>query len=392
MAIDREDTLKKAETLLRAVRLSPHDREARLVRARASVLSGDFAGARAFLDRETAGDDPTLQMALLEMDLRSGEVDEARELLRTLLARGAEPRDWVTELAWAMAASNPDAAFVIIDALVNAAGAAGSFGGAAALLQEFAARVPNQIPALLKLVEVCVDGGLEVTMYEAQAQLADAYLCVGQAAEARVIAEDLVAREPWERAHIERFRRALMILKVPDPDSLIAIRLSGEVPFIARDVFATQAAAAVPKPLAPPPPVAEPTVRTVPQPEPFDESPPAEPAEPRLETAPASSIGPLETASRATRFRFEAASRLGRLFQDRGDTPRAIEWLERAAEAPAPSEEDSRALLYDLGSMVEESGDTARALTVFLELQSEAGDYRDVAERVERLARVEAGG
>ncbi len=103
-------------------------------------------------------------------------------------------------------------------------------------------------------------------------------------------------------------------------------------------------------------------------------------------------IGPLETAAKATRFRFEAASLLGRVFQGRGETARAIEWLERAAEAPAPSEEDSRGLLYDLGTMVEESGDTARALAVFLELQSEAGDYRDVAERVERLARVEAGG
>ena len=54
-----------------------------------------------------------------------------------------------------------------------------------------------------------MDGGLEATMYEAQAQLADAYLEDGQAAEARVIAEDLVAREPWEHAHIDRFRRAL---------------------------------------------------------------------------------------------------------------------------------------------------------------------------------------
>jgi lipopolysaccharide biosynthesis regulator YciM len=103
-------------------------------------------------------------------------------------------------------------------------------------------------------------------------------------------------------------------------------------------------------------------------------------------------IGPLEAASRATRFRFEAASVLGRIFKDRGDTPRAVEWLERAAEAPAPSEQEGRALLYDLGTMIEGSGDTARALAVFLELQSEAGDYRDVAERVERLARVEAGG
>ena len=82
------------------------------------------------------------------------------------------------------------------------------------LLQEFAVRVPGQMPALLKLVEVCVDGGLEATMYEAQAQLADAYLERGQATEARVIAEDLVAREPWDRAHIDRFRRALMMLKV----------------------------------------------------------------------------------------------------------------------------------------------------------------------------------
>ena len=43
-----------------------------------------------------------------------------------------------------------------------------------------------------------MDGGLESTMYDAQAQLADAYLAAGQGAEARAIAEDLVAREPWE--------------------------------------------------------------------------------------------------------------------------------------------------------------------------------------------------
>ena len=179
----------------------PYNQEARLVLARSAVLSGDFEGARAFLDRETAGDDPTLQMALLEMDLRSGELDEARELLRTLLARGAEQRDRVRELAWATAPSNPDAAFVVIDALVDAAGAAGNFGDAAALLHELASRVPNQIPALLKLVEVCVDGGLEATMYEAQAHLADAYLGVGQAAEARVIAKIWSPGNRGTRAH-----------------------------------------------------------------------------------------------------------------------------------------------------------------------------------------------
>ena len=52
-----------------------------------------------------------------------------------------------------------------------------------------------------------------------------------------MIAEDLVAREPWEHAHIDRFRRALVMLDVPDPDTLIADRLSGQGPFVATDPF-----------------------------------------------------------------------------------------------------------------------------------------------------------
>ena len=114
---------------------------------------------------------------------------------------------------------------------------ASEFDDAASILQEFVTRVPTHVPALLKLVEVCVDGGLEAAMYEAQAQLADAYLSAVQAAEARVIAEDLVAREPWEAAHIERFRRALVMLRVSEPDTVIAERLSGQTPFMATDHF-----------------------------------------------------------------------------------------------------------------------------------------------------------
>jgi tetratricopeptide (TPR) repeat protein len=103
-------------------------------------------------------------------------------------------------------------------------------------------------------------------------------------------------------------------------------------------------------------------------------------------------IGSLETAARSPRHRFEAASMLGRLYRDRQDVPHAIEWLERAAEAPAPGAEAGRALLYDLGTLLEAAGETARALAVLLELQSDAHEYRDVAARVERLARVQAGG
>ena len=111
--------------------------------------------------------------------------------------------------------------------------------------------MPTHVPALLKLVEICVDGGLEAAMYEAQAQLADAYLSSSQAAEARFIAEDLVAREPWEAAHIERFRRALVMLRVPEPDTVIAERLSGQTPFTATDHFSDPVREEPPPPPAP---------------------------------------------------------------------------------------------------------------------------------------------
>jgi lipopolysaccharide biosynthesis regulator YciM len=100
----------------------------------------------------------------------------------------------------------------------------------------------------------------------------------------------------------------------------------------------------------------------------------------------------LQTAARSPRQRFEAASTLGRLYQRRGEVSAAIEWLERAAEAPAPTADEGRALLYDLGVLLDGAGETSRALAVFLELQADVGDYRDVPTRIDRLARVQTGG
>jgi len=419
-----------------------------------------------YLDRETAGSDPTLQLALVKMELKSGQLDRGRELLKELLALDPVHRDQIIETAWSLAESTPEAAFVCIDTTVDSLMAAGAYPDAASLLQEFVTRVQGQIPALLRLVEVCVDGGLEAAMYETQAQLADSYLASGQAEEARVIAEDLVAREPWERAHIDRFRRALVLLKVSDPDTYIAERLSGHSPFTATDRFvelgasspasAEQAdeppavAAAEPEEVEIQIPAEQQAAPPSPPPSPPANAPaskkPAEPVEidlttmlgdlqgrPAMTTPPErenldevfqdfreevsrqsgtddaaqhlklartylemgmadEAIGSLQTAARSARHRFEAASILARLYRDQKDLPHAIEWLERAAEAPAPGAEEGRSLLYDLGATLEAAGEIARALAVFLELQADAGEYRDVAARVDRLARVQTGG
>ena len=454
-----------ADALREAVRLNPADVQGRALLASAALTAGDAEAARGYLDRETAGDDPSLLLALAAVELRSGNVAIGRQLLQKLLLLEPGRRDDVVALGWTLRESSADACFVCVETVVDASIAASDFDRAAAVLKGLIERVPAHIPALLKLVEVCVDGGHETAMYETQALLADAYLATSQGAEARVIAEDLVAREPWEAAHIERFRRALVLLRIPEPDSVIASRLSGDTPFQATDHFsgllawdptipapgAEPAVAAVADPIdtprepppavatrdpgAPAPPAATPTA-----PESADidltgmlgdldgdeETPSAAASVPddklddvftdlrkdaaRTGAADQSAqhmklahtylemgmteeaIAALKNAARSPGQRFEAGSLLGRMYREQGDLPLAVEWLQRAAEVPPPAVEDGRALLYDLAVTLEAVGDVSRALGVFLELEAQAGPYRDAPERAGRLARVQAGG
>jgi tetratricopeptide (TPR) repeat protein len=479
--LEKKRPEQAVNALRESIRLNPADLEGRGELARAAVAANDHDALKLYLDRTIAGDDPTLLMPLMESELRAGNLESGRELIAELLRIDAGLGGRIVELAWTLGPVSPEAAFACIDTAVEKELQAGNFMDAAALLQEFVTRVSGQIGALLKLVEIAVDGGLEAIMYEAQAHLADAYLERGQGVEARVIAEDLVAREPWEHAHIDRFRRALVLLGETDPDTVIAERLSGQGPFVATDPFmpaesfddpeppvgetapepepiaeepAPVAAAGAPEPDIPLRPRAvEPDMPLKPRPpQPADggrkksgtsdvdltdvlaelkggdDEPPAAPAVP----PPASrnldavfkdfrsavskqtgasdaaeylslgrayieaemvkeAISALRAAARAPMYRFEAASLLGRLYYKQDDIPHAIEWLERAAEAPAPDVTEASALLYELGSILEDAGETARALAVFLELRADAGEYRDVAARVERLAKVQTG-
>jgi tetratricopeptide (TPR) repeat protein len=481
--------------LREAVRCNGDDVEGRAELARVAIAEGDFEGAKVYLDRTIAGSDPALLMALMQIELRSGNMDAGREILAGLIEADSTLRPRIIDLAWTLAPASPEAAYVCIETAVDVEVGVGNYMDAATILQEFTTRVSGHIVALLKLVEICVDGGLEATMYETQAQLADAYLELGQGAEARVIAEDLVAREPWEHAHIDRFRRALIMLDVPDPDGIIADRLSGQGPFIATDPFMapesfgepeqpilrpyTAPAAPVREPESPaePPPEREPERAPVPVDEPAPAPRPrrdpepdiplkrrAAAAEPEAPAAPSKkkkkggdidltdvlsdlkgeakpaapsptvhqnldelfesrradvsrkagvqeaaeqlalgktyvemgmieeAMAALTRASKIPAHRFAAASLLGRLYLQQEDLDHAVECLERAAEAPAPSPNEGRELLYDLGAALEMAGEVSRALAVFMELQADAGEYKDVTARVDRLARVQTGG
>jgi tetratricopeptide (TPR) repeat protein len=409
------------ELLIEAARLDPDDTSLlktvanELVRrGRQEDALGVLAAAaeRRALASETRGrrtqESPWTHV---EMNLRHGRIAEGVAAIRQLLAVEPEKRDTLVILGCSVAEVNSDAGFACVEIVANSAIESDEWGSAAAALNEFVSRVPNHIPALMRLVEICVDGGLEATMHSAQAQLADAYLVVGAGAEARVIAEDLVAREPWERANIERFRQALALLGEQDIDGTIASRLSGQSPFTSTDVpwpaeplpeeeaepesneidLSDILGGLEEEAVAEPPPSIEGVLKELREQTLRDASP--ESAEQHLKLAvsyvemgmPADAITALEVAARSPRHRFRAGAMLARLYLENRDPAGAIEWYEQAAEAPAPDAEAHQALLYDLATALESQGEQARALAVFLELQSEAGDYRDLAARLEHL-------
>jgi tetratricopeptide (TPR) repeat protein len=446
------NTAAMLDVLEGVVEADPSDLAIRTRLAQAYAARGDVDKARTYLSAETAGTNPALWLTLAEMELRANRFAEGKAAVVQALSLDREQTQAVVVLGCRLAESNQEAGYQPIDAVADAALAEGDYAAAAVALHEFTTRVRSHLVALMRLVEICVDGGLEATMYEAQAALADAYLDQGRAMEARIISEDLVAREPWNKVNIDRFRRALVMLGEADPDAIISERLSGDSPFLATEKMDLNEGVSFDAPPPPPPPAvtrltvteehSEPKKGKKAQPESGsieidltdmlheeDEKPsqplPLIPPPPRSldqvfrgmrdasagasseEAAaeqyrlaltyhemgmPEDAIKALEAAARSPRQRFDAASMLGRLYLERKNTPHAIEWLERAAEAPAPTPDAGRALLYDLAKTLESVGEHSRALAVFVELESESGGYRDVAGQIERLSKVQARG
>ena len=489
------------DTLRQAAVQNPFDNELKAELARTFVARGDITTASEYLTIETAGDDPELLSTVADIKLRGETPDEGVTIVKRLLDEDASRREGIAALGWKVAEQKPDAGFKVMELVTDSAVAESDYAGAAAVLQEFVTRVANHIPALMRLVEICVDGGLEATMYSAQSQLADAYIAGGMANEARFIAEDLVAREPWERANVERFRRALQLMGEPDPDAVIAQRLSGESPFMSTELlmplepeaeepiepahpahegekhvdpdllvveslerdllgdvdFSTPASAAEKKqfnvssahaidlgdilgdfdePAAPPSKPATAHGKSKADDVEVDLSivldgsqpsaPPPKPAAPqaapdldsvfgnlREQAARRSGlddadkeykrglalrakgdidgcITALENASRSPKLRFATSWLIARLYRDRKNIEKAVEWLERATLAPAATSDDAHQVLYELADGLEQVGEGARALAVLLELQAEAGAYQDIGARISRLTKVQA--
>jgi tetratricopeptide (TPR) repeat protein len=412
--------------------------------------AADVLARMALLDgAETAAtaDSPTSEadrlFALGREALVSGRADEAQMAFTRVMTVAPTARDALQTLAVERAAAGAMAeAFVCTEVLVDDAVLAGDWDRALTSLEMLLQSQPY-LPALLKMVELAVDAGRADVVDSAQVRLAHAYMEVDKAVEARAIAEDLVARYPYSAPHAELLRQVLArvgadadadaileryrdpaaaeddvigdneriavevrvddrgtdglvrpIETEPDEDAIVLDALEIDLSRTLADLGSGESAdQSRPEPAADLDAVFDDMRRRATQNGPGGDGS-ADYAralrqidEGRLAEAATS----LRAAARRPLYRFRAAARLGRLCLAQGETAQAIEWLERAAEAPASTAEDGWAVLYDLAQALHGIGEGARALAVLLELEADAGTYRDVRQRIELLSRAETG-
>jgi tetratricopeptide (TPR) repeat protein len=409
-----------AESILRLGTLDGVDADARIAAAKAAQELGDIRQASALLrtaadDLETQGRGPEaldLLLSLARMELASAEENHARATLtRVLTLEPGRRSDVITIALELVREGRVETAFECLDLVTDAALLEDDWIRAVDGLQIFVLAVPY-LPALIKLVELCVDAGLDEPLREAQVLLADAYLQEGRAAEARVISEDILDRDPLNEEHARRLVRALELLGVADArrvvEERVRSRTAPEEVFegfdLAPGVVSRNFETAVPDARDP---ITQVTGRVEvdlsdalasigPSPPKFP--PPAETADPYergLEHVKAGrmieAIPALEEASCDPRTQFQAAVELGRLYIGLGELQAGVEWLDRAAEKAPATPEEGFALLYDLADALDRLGQTARALALLIELDADSGGYRDVRARIEYLARTQAG-
>lgn len=508
--------------LREALALDPANLRVNRELARILVAEGRIADAAVHLTPDAVTGDPALMPLAVRVRLEQGDEDTGFALFDELLARDRHAAADIATLAASMVSSNADHAFRLLDRLVTLELDDLQADDAVGHLRAFIDVAPTCVPALTRLVDLCVDGVWSEGLSEAQGLLADAYLSSGRASEAKYIAEDLLTREPWQRRHYHRLLAALAADGQPNPERVLADWLAetpafgldepsdfdtppapplapsgadadvdepfgGVAPDFASEVdtaLADEHAAmreessgepaqapspmpseeprapanphaidlslvfgrpAPPRPPAPPagaasgnveedlslaldelhqpPPAPVPAASQVvapPAPAAVPEPPrPAAPAprdlervfadfreeasrRPTEETADAAmtrgsamvDAGELDeaavhlrTAARSPRRRFAAARLLGDVHERLGRVDAAIEWLGHAVDAPGVTPAERSDTLLRLADLLERSGETARALAVCLELQADAGDYKDLAARIERLSR-----
>ena len=208
------------EVLAQVAALDASDLGLRRELATKYLAAGQLEEAGQLLDVETVGSDLELLLALASLELARKDDAAARATLTRFVGLAPDRSSDVLRLAGELGrAGEPDRAFACAAVVVDDAVLRADWDRAIDVLQSFLVH-GQHVPALVKLVHVSEDAGVEEVLQEAQERLVDAYLEQGQAPEAQAIAEALLARAPGSPLHVQRLRRAFE-LSGADPDEAI---------------------------------------------------------------------------------------------------------------------------------------------------------------------------
>ena len=209
------------DIMTQVLELDPSDAGLRQQLVQRLVAAGQLDEAGQILTAEIAGSEPKLLIALASLDLARGDDASASTTMARFVEVAPERSADVLRLAGELGrAGEPHRAFACAVVVVNDAVQRSDRDRAIDVLQSFLVH-GTYIPALLKLVEVAADAGVEETLQQARERLVDAYLEELQGSEAQPLAEALLVGAPESALHAERLRRAAELAGAGDPDEAV---------------------------------------------------------------------------------------------------------------------------------------------------------------------------
>lgn len=307
----------------------------------AAAVLRDAAGSLTF---EAIGDDRDLLFDAAAIRLRLGETLPALEMVDTLLASSPAHGERVLALAVHLAPEDPDTAFALADRVASVRIAAADWKGAADVLRGFVAVVPDHDAATARLADVSLRGAAASSRGTEPRVADDAHADTGTrtaSPSGQADPKQAVPEPPPDIESVFEGMRDRVVNRSPDDAAEVAY---------ARGATLLDAG--------------------------------------QFEQA----IEHLRLAMRAPTRRFASAIQLARAYQESGRPTDAIQWLGHALDVADVSPAERFDTLHRLADLLEASGEPESALAVCLELQADAGDFRDVGARIARLSRTQTGG
>ena len=134
--------------------LNPSDMRFQALQARTYIARGDAIGAARYLTAEMAEGDPSLMMAIAEIQLRGGQLDRGIALIEHIIAQDLSVGDDAVLIGIELAEHQPDAGFLLVDMVADAWARRSEWPKAAAAFEAFVGEQPSYAPALDRLREM----------------------------------------------------------------------------------------------------------------------------------------------------------------------------------------------------------------------------------------------